>query len=492
MLTPEQLRDIPEEIVQIYIDLEDEIISDIARRISKTGAITETAEYQINILKENGITEDEINKKIEKVIKEVNKVFDKTYENSVSLSISQDALIYEQAGKDISNLLTSSKMIEIIEVQKRKTMGDLRNLTKTLGFIDSSNNSKNFKDINKFLYDTLNYTQFQIASGAFSPDYVIKQAVRNLADSGLRTIDYNSGRSNALDVAIRRATLTGIKQTTGVIGLMWADELDCDIMEITAHSGARPSHSFWQGKLVSRSGQRGYLSLSDIGYGEVVGFKGANCRHDWNPFYPGISSRNYTDEELKNIDHPPFEYEGKTYNSYQANQRQRQMETSIRQTKRRIIAYEAAGAKDMMTAESVKLRLQRNEYVKFSKVANLRVKSERHQVLGYNRSISSKSVWASKSANKKEYLNERLDYVFKNGEKSFIPTGAEFISTKTIAKAEKIRIVNGLINKYGGEVKDWSKKVGKIESAKYVFDVHWFEKEGKQFETKVKERRDKN
>lgn len=274
MLTPEQLRDIPEEMVQIYIDLEDEIIADIARRISKAGVITETAEYQIDILKESGMAEDEINKKIEKILKEVNKVFDKTYDDSVNLSISQDALIYEQAGKDISNLLTSSKMIEIIEAQKRKTLGDLSNLTKTLGFIDSSKNSRDFKDINKFLYDTLNYTQFQIASGAFSPDYVIKQAVRKLADSGLRTIDYNSGRSNALDVAIRRATLTGIKQTTGVIGLMWADELDCDIMEITAHSGARPDHAVWQGQLVSRSGQRGYLSLSDIGYGDVTGFKG--------------------------------------------------------------------------------------------------------------------------------------------------------------------------------------------------------------------------
>lgn len=497
MLTPEQLKDIPEEIVQIYIDLEDEIIADIARRISKTGSITETADYQIDILKESGMAREEINEKIEKALKEANKVFEKVYDESVNLSMNQDASMYRQANKPVDSLLKSLKTQEIIEAQKRKTLGDLTNLTKTLGFIDSSNNTRAFKEINKYLYDTLNYTQFQIASGAFSPDYVIKQAVRKLADSGVRTIDYNSGRSSALDVAVRRATMTGIRQTTGTIGLMWADELDCDIMEITAHSGARTGvgisdHATWQGQLVSRSGQRGYLSLSDIGYGDVTGFKGANCKHDWNPFFPGISSRNYTEDELNNIDPEPFEYEGKVYTAYDANQRQRQMEASIRQTKRRIIAYDSAGAKDMMTAESVKLRLQRNEYEKFSKVANLRVKSERHQVLGYNRSISSKSVWASKSANKKEYLNERLDYVFKNGEKSFIPTGAEFISTKTIAKAEKIRIVNGLINKYGGEVKDWSKKVGKIESDRYVFDVHWFEKEGKQFEPKVKERRDKN
>lgn len=400
MLTPEQLRDIPEEIVQIYIDLEDEIIADIARRISKTGSITETADYQIDILKESGMAREEINEKIEKALKEANKVFKKVYDESVNLSMNQDASIYRQANKPVDSLLKSLKTQEIIEAQKRKALGDLTNLTKTLGFIDSSNNTRAFKEINKYLYDTLNYTQFQIASGAFSPDYVIKQAVRKLADSGVRTIDYNSGRSNALDVAVRRATMTGIRQTTGTIGLMWADELDCDIMEITAHSGARPDHATWQGQLVSRSGQRGYLSLSDIGYGDVTGFKGANCRHDWNPFFSGISSRNYTEDELNNIDPEPFEYEDKIYTAYDANQRQRQMESSIRQTKRRIIAYDSAGAKDMMTAESIKLRLQKNEYEKFSKVANLRVKSERHQVNKFNRSISSKSAWSYRKSSK--------------------------------------------------------------------------------------------
>nr|DAK63882.1 MAG TPA: minor capsid protein [Caudoviricetes sp.] len=109
---------------------------------------------------------------------------------------------------------------------------------------------------------------------------------------------------------------TAISQLTGEISLMNAEDMGQDLMEISAHIRARPSHAEWQGKIVSLSGENPkYLSLEDIGYGEVTGFKGVNCRHDWYPFFEGISSRVYDDEELEDFDPEPFEYEGKEYNS---------------------------------------------------------------------------------------------------------------------------------------------------------------------------------
>jgi hypothetical protein len=293
------------------------------------------------------------------------------------------------------------------------------------------------------------------------------------------------------DKLMKKTIMTAISQITGYMSLANAQMLGQDLMEITAHAGARSSHAEWQGQIVSLSGRRGYLSLDDIGYGQPDGFKGVNCRHDWYPFFEGISERTYTDEQLNNIDPPPFEFEGKTYTAYEASQKQRQIERAIRKTKRELIAYEAAGLKDDFTAASIKLRRQRELYRDFSRAANLREKLERTGIYGYNKNISSKSVWVERK--EREYLQKQLPYVI-NGEKGFIPTNTKFEITKIIAggnSGKKLRNADNLAKKYGDNPQDWIKKVGKIESSKYIFDVHWYELNGIQYEAKLKYRREK-
>lgn len=162
--------------------------------------------------------------------------------------------------------------------------------------------------------------------------------------------------------------MTGIGQTTGQICLANARELGCDLMEITAHAGARPSHSYWQGQVVSLSGRKGYLSLSDIGYGSGDGFKGWNCRHDWYPYFEG-STRMYDEEKLKQMDAKNIEYpDGSMHTLYEAEQKQRAYERKIRESKRILAAYDESikGAEDnakrkayqnIFDKESVKLKM---------------------------------------------------------------------------------------------------------------------------------------
>ena len=121
-----------------------------------------------------------------------------------------------------------------------------------------------------------------------------------------------------------------------------AQECDCDLMEISAHSGARPAHAQWQGKIVSLSGRRGYLSKSDIGYGTGDGFGGWNCRHDWFPFFEGYSKPNYSKRQLEQIDEKNIEYNGKMYSQYEISQIQRRYEMAIRSAKREKVAFEVA------------------------------------------------------------------------------------------------------------------------------------------------------
>ena len=232
-------------------------------------------------------------------------------------------------------------------------------------------------------------------------DYItaVRNAARRLTESGLQFVDYSSGVVNHADVAVRRAVLTGISQVTGKIAEHNAAELDTDIVEVTAHAGARPDHAEWQGGWYSLSGKsKKYRSLAEAtGYGRVDGLKGANCRHDFYPVIEGIDKPMYIAEELANIDPPPFtDKNGKTYTYYEATQRQRAMERAIRKTKREILAADSSGDSDMFTAKSVLLRRQREEYNRFSKAAGLLTQNERNQVIGFGRSEASRSTAAYK------------------------------------------------------------------------------------------------
>ena len=148
----------------------------------------------------------------------------------------------------------------------------------------------------------------------------------------------------SLESAVRMNIITGVNQTCGKLQELRADEVGWDLMELTAHSGARPSHASWQGKIVSRSGQKGYLNLDDIGYGTATGFKGVNCRHDWYPYYKG-SSRTYTQEQLNAWKNEKITYNGKEYSKYDATQIQRRMERQIRADKK-----ELAGLQGILTS----------------------------------------------------------------------------------------------------------------------------------------------
>lgn len=190
-----------------------------------------------------------------------------------------------------------------------------------------------------------------------------------------------------------------------------------DLMEITAHYGARPSHEVWQGKIVSLSGKAGYLSLSDIGYGTGAGFKGWNCRHDWFVFYED-SPRMYSDERIKELNSKTVEYNGKTYTEYEAQQRQRAMERKIRATRTELAGYDEAinntadeslkaDLQNSFNSNSVKLKGYEAKYKDFCNKTERYQDKFRLQKQGFNKSVSQKAVWhAKKTANTLKNKNE--------------------------------------------------------------------------------------
>lgn len=394
MLTPEQLKIIPDGMVGLYQDLEAFVIKDFARRVAKAGKITASAEWQALRVKEIGAALSELEKEIKRVTELSQDEIDALMKGVTKLSLQNDAPLYEQMGKQAPNFEKSETLRNYVKAATEQTKGELFNMSQSLGFARKVGNKVEYLPMFEFYNKALDLAQFQVSTGVLDYNTATRNAVKRIAQSGLRWVDYESGWHNRVDVAARRAVMTGVNQMSSKMNDQVAKDLDADYVEVTAHSGARPDHTEWQGKVFKIHGSaKGYPNLAaTTGLGTVTGLCGANCRHNYYAFFPGISVRTYTDKELQNIDPEPFEYEGKTYSHYEATQKQRQIETAMRQSKNELIGYDAIGDKQAFTTIGIKLQRQKQFYKEFSKKADLPLQNERHQVLGFGRSISQKSV----------------------------------------------------------------------------------------------------
>lgn len=401
MLTPDYLQGAPAELEELFLRLEEDIIADICRRIAKAGYLTDSAEHQVLRLRELGAGTEYIKQKISEYSELSDETVDRLFFDAAQTSDDFYRKAYAQANIGYTPYEYNDFFQQAVTASVNQTKGELRNFTQSMGFsYRGSNGQVRFHDAAEAYRDCLDYAYMQVMTGAADHNTAIRNATRRLTEGGLQFVDYASGVRCHADVAARRAVLTGLSQMTGKVSEHNAAELDTDIVEVDAHAGARPDHAEWQGRWYSLSGKsKKYPSLVEVtGYGTGAGLKGWNCRHDFYPVIEGISEPSYTEEELKNIDPPPFEYNGKTYTYYEATQRQRAMERSMRKTKREILAADATDDKDRFAEKSVLLRRQKEEYGRFSKAAGLSVRNERAQVGGFGHSQASRAAWAERKA----------------------------------------------------------------------------------------------
>lgn len=395
MLTPEYYEHVSDRIIELYAELDSAIVADIARRIVRTGEITETAEWQLRQLQESGMVYDDILREIGRHTGQSERELRRIFKDAGIESIRNDNEVYSAAGKGKINLTAAG--MQVLNAGFKRCHGSLNNLTLT-----TANTSQSA------FINACNAAYMQVVSGAFDYNTAIRKAVRTVAQNGSEVL-YPSGHRDKVDVAVRRAVLTGVGQTCRTLSETNAEEMGCDLMEISAHAGARPSHAEWQGQIVSLSGRKGYLSKSDIGYGTGEGFGGWNCRHDWYPFFEGISKRNYTKESIEQLNTRNIEHDGKMYTQYEISQMQRQFEREIRALKREAAALSAAAEaaaeeslKDELKADftgvAVNLKSKETMLKQFLKETHQDRENAREQVGGFGRSEAQKAVWANKKA----------------------------------------------------------------------------------------------
>ena len=399
MLTPDYLARMTDAIAALYEELSTSIVTDIARRIVRMGAVSESGVYQTEILQEAGVVFEDVMRRISEHTPQSDRELSRMFRDAATDSLSYDDEIYRAAGLEPIPIpiAQSPAMLQRLTAGLVKTQGDLRNLTLTTAVTSQS-----------AYIDAVNLAYAQISSGAMSYTQAITRAVASIAATGTH-VRYPTGHRDRIDVAIRRAALTGVAQTVGTLQLMRAEDMGCDAMEITAHFGARPTHADWQGQIVSLSGRSGYLSQSDIGYGSGDGFKGWNCRHDWYPYFEGISSHANSDAELRDMRDRTVTYNGKEYPQYDASQLQRRYEREVRESKRQLAALDTAAKatgdpalqaelRAQFDATAVTLKRRESRLDVFSGDTGLRRQRDREQVYGFGRSQSSRAVWANRRA----------------------------------------------------------------------------------------------
>lgn len=398
MLTPEYLESAPEGLVELYSQLDEAIVRDIVRRLVKTGKVTNMAKWQAEQVQGSGLLYDDVIHEIAKMSDASDQQVRALFEDAGIEALRYDFAIYEAAGLTPLPLRQSPAAAQVLQAGIAKTAGYLRNLSLTTAATTQT-----------AYINAVTLAEMQVESGAFDYVTAIRNAVRDAAQAGT-TVLYPTGHKDRLDVAVRRAGLTGVSQTAAQISLRYADDMDCDLVETTAHVGARPSHQVWQGQVFSRSGSGKHPDfVASTGYGTGPGLCGWNCRHSFFPYYEGLSSAAYPRDKIQEYNSRTVEYNGETMSYYDATQRQRGMERSIRETKR-----DLAGADEGMKnapaeslknafqenfdAASVKLKQQESDLRDFVKQTGLDRQREREQILNFGRSPAQKAVWANKKA----------------------------------------------------------------------------------------------
>lgn len=401
MLTPDEVNGYAGLMAAPWDDLSERILRDMVRRIVKAGKITSTAEWQSFRAQVLGASRAYLLRQMQAIAQELGPQEAAVFARAMQQAYNKDLRDAAAAGRSLTPLGDSEEAQQLLESGYRRTMNTLYNLTQTRAVMGNQNMVETTQ---RQLAYYLDMAHMDAASGAFSSDDAARRALNALAAKGVGAITYPSGHVDSLDVVVLRATRTGINQTAGEITRYNADQLDCDLMELDAHVGARTgdggqdltNHSWWQGQIVSRSGQHGYLSLDDIGYGDVRGFMGANCAHNWSMYWEGASVRSYTPERLAAINAATVTYNGKDIGRYKATQMQRAQERQIRADKRAFLVARESGQKDAEKAAAAKLAASRAKLKDFLHQTGLQQYQLRESVPGFGRSEAASAAARAK------------------------------------------------------------------------------------------------
>lgn len=384
--SPALLDALPEELAELFRALEITLLEEICSRLKAADELNEVTVQDIQALRSHGIDL----RNIEKAIRKTSGISETKLNELLNDVVERNQKYYTEL-IDLAHITQPKTLISVEDTWAiyEQTKQTLRNITRSMGFLVDA--GRTMLPPAKAYQWALDNAVMQVQSSAINYNQAIKTAVKQLADSGLKVVDYESGHRDQIDVAARRAVMTGVNQICAKYTEQSAQYLETPYFEVSAHSGARDvpgpspwsSHKEWQGKVYSTRSGDIYPNIYDVcGLGAVDGLEGANCRHRRFPWVESVSERTYTDEQLEHIDDGlGCTFDGKSYTAYEATQMQRRVEREVRKLKREKAAYKAAGLRKEEQVVNTRLRRVNAKYNAFSAAAGLPEQRERMKVL---------------------------------------------------------------------------------------------------------------
>ena len=502
MLPPEYLESLPDAVIELIQEMEDAVLSKMATRIVKYGW-TSQDQWEVDRLEAVGVIRSDIARILSKYTGQTEAAIQQTMADAGRETINQDKRYYAAAGAWSDDAIDRAAINNVINSGLKRTNQTFRNLTGTLA-----------KETAKEFTRAMDSAWIAAATGTIDPQTAGRRAIKELCARGIQVISYPSKHRDHVEVAVRRALVTGINQAAMAVQDELLDELDCDLVETTAHAGARPEHALWQGKVFSRYGKTpGYPTLAaGTGYGTGAGLGGWNCRHSYHPFFPGYESA-YSDDILKEYQRKTCTYNGKALTEYEASQQQRYFERGIRRWKREYTAMDAAGLDT--TQAAVKLKQWREKEADFLRQTGRRRDSSRSQIGTFGRSEAGKAAWTAKRGYSLDKHGNRIvetversvgakskNYAVYNprtGDFTKLAEGTRITQPKNHVMAGKgrdrqIDCIDWLVDKHGGNPVEWTKEkgFGYVEDEygeTHRVELHWYQEPtvGK-VEMKIKDR----
>ena len=390
MLSPEYLLRVSEGAEEIAERLHQDIVKRLIQRIvarlerGDDYILTPIDKYQLETLKQAGFLMKDIEKEIAAKTKLQRAEIRAAFEDAGIRSYAYDSRVYEAAGLATKPLTQSPQYIRMMQRAYEATLGEWRNFSRTTAG----------EAYRRFIVEC-DRAYYSVQSGAISYTQAFREAINRIADEGVvvayRDKDGNITRRDTIETATLRNIRTGISQSCAEITNARMEEMDWDILLVSAHLGARytekndyTNHFWWQGKFYSKSGKDERFSpFSVCGQGDVQGINGANCRHSYGPgdgeFNP---YSDFDSEENKK--------------AYDLSQKQRQLENRIRHTKRQVMAIKEgrdyaehpdhkAALDEDYKKKAAKLERQNKEYKDFCEQNGLKTRQERLTIAKWDR-----------------------------------------------------------------------------------------------------------
>lgn len=404
MLKPDYFYGKTDKLVEMYQDLENWIISDIATRLIKSGELSGTADRELWKLQQMGLHNTEIVKRISEISGKSRNEVRRLLRDSVMTSFSDDKEVLTQiSSSDIISPLKNNMAILAMNAELIKTSGELDNLTKTT-----------INQTQKDLLNMLNEVDYRVASGMQSYSSAVCEVLDRYAESGVM-VEYPTGTKRSLEAAVRCCIVTSMNQTAAQVTNVYIAQNKIEYVLVSAHPGARydkkdptgiSSHDHWQGKAYKIIGSEpgfpnllestGYTIDTETGKGTVVnllGLHGYNCRHSHGPWRKGMVNKYIDENGNVNIN------ADESQNLYDLQQKQRFLEREIRKTKREIMTKKQeldmiaeTDVKEILQPQydklAYKLRMQNKRLQSFCKNNDLQLQGDRTKVSGFNRKQS--------------------------------------------------------------------------------------------------------